>query len=150
MESIKNKYSDCIFYTPSWLDSKKDVIDDFYTCVQRDIAELEESDFVITFVPWGVGSKCETCYTLGLRKPILILADKLMLDSLKRVDYSDYSDLYPLALFKYVEEADDRIISSIIDDISNFRICVTDIKLFQKFLDELICYVRRKKEQTSI
>jgi hypothetical protein len=141
IEHLKSKYPELNIIS-EWIYSNDDAKNlNFKTNVGNDITGVERCELFLAFYPWGSGSKCETMYALAKRKNIIVLIDKLVLpDDLNKLDYNKWSDFFPLIGLTHIK--DELDISKL--NLSNFRIFVTEINLYEKCLSHFVQLYKEK------
>lgn len=100
----KKKYLVSFKVISSWLHERTDI--DFNTIIQTDYEEIDESDVIIGFWPWGAGTVSELSYAIrryNKSKNILLYVDPWMLDSTNKLNILKpspeyYSLITPFAL----------------------------------------------------
>ena len=88
-----------IKFVSSWL--YKEMAVSFKVDILKDHDEINQSDFVIAFHPWGDGARSEIAYAVGLNKPVIMVIDNLVLADLN-IPPEKYSDFFSLVNFQFI------------------------------------------------
>jgi hypothetical protein len=81
-----------------WIKEEKNYT--FGSDIKRDLNQIDLSDILISFYPWGTGTNCEISYALGKDKYIISAIPKQFCPIFNSDDINIYSKYFPLSRFK--------------------------------------------------